>query len=85
MKHTYINFEYYSKFEPVDWDKITLKANIGRTIIYLLRRNYDRYRGYYSVDFGTIEKIYRNRIIFTSGSEAYIPDIIDCGIKKTEL
>lgn len=78
---TLLNFENqekgYKKFYPT---RENIKANIGKKICYVDR--IDKYRGYYSVEYGTIHSIrYSTLYLNNMEKQVDIRDIKDCGIE----
>ena len=82
----YLDFEKEEKgYEPFSLSRENIKANIGRQIVYVDKAWVDRYRGYYKVETGIIQRVYYNRL-YLEDVENYIDirDVLECGIKKQQ-
>jgi hypothetical protein len=79
----YLNFEdekCEKGYGPFSISKDNFKANIGKTICFVDR--VDKYRGYYTVKYGTIYGVRYSQLLLDEGErQVDIRDIKECGIK----
>ena len=84
----YLDFEnekHEKGYKPFDLTAENIKANVGKTICYVLRRSIDKYRGYYRVQYGRIFKKHYSALLINEGDDSIdIRDVAECGIKITE-
>ena len=80
----YLDFEKEEKgFEQIFLNAETIKANIGKRICYVNKRDIDQYRGYYNVRYGTIHsKRYSTLFLDDGNRDVDIRDIVECGIER---
>ena len=84
MTNQLLDFEderYQKGYALFKLSKESAKKNIGKSICYLLKRDYDSRRGYMSVRYGTINAVRYSQLIFEHGDSIDIRDVLECGIK----
>ncbi len=81
----YLDFEnekYEKGYEPFELTDANIKANEGRTIVWVTSRDVDSARGYVSPRFGKIyKKRYSYLTVNDSGETIDVRDVLECGIK----
>jgi hypothetical protein len=82
----YLDFENQEKgYEPFHISKESVKANIGRRIVFLRKEDVDAYRGYAFPRYGVLCDI-RYSTVYLDNYERNFDkrDIVECGIKIEE-
>lgn len=81
----YLDFEnekYQKGYELFNLSDSNIKANVGKRICFLLKKDYDFNRGYMSVRYGTIHSKKYSRLIINDGNDSIdVRDVLECGIE----
>lgn len=75
------NEKYEKGFKKFELTRVNIKANIGKRICYVTRRDIDGIR-YVFLRFAVIHSLYRNAIWIDGGRDSVpLKSIIECGIE----
>lgn len=76
-----LDFEKEEKgYKPFYLSRDNINKNIGKRICYVTR--VDPHRGYYKVEYGTIDRVRYNRLFLDDyNKEIDIRDVKECGIE----
>ena len=79
----YLDYDNQEKgYEKFELTRENIRKNIGRQICFVDKRTVDKYRGYYSVEYGILYEIKYSRLFLDDGNrEVDIRDVVACGIK----
>ena len=81
----YLDFEnekFQKGYQLFSLTDKNIKENKGKRICFLLRRDYDRNRGYMVVRYGNIDRKRYSQLIINDGEDSIdIRDVLECGIK----
>lgn len=69
-------------YEPFKLNGKNVKANKGALICYVLKRDYDSYRGTFRPRYNVIDCSHYSQLIFENGDAIDMRDVLDCCIKK---
>jgi hypothetical protein len=81
-------FEYDGKqkgYKPFQVNKESIKANIGKRIVYLTKRDVDPYRGYFFPQYGVISGIRYSTVYMNDNEKEFDKrDLVECAIEIDE-
>lgn len=81
----YLDFEnekYEKGFKYFQLYPENIKQNIGKRICYVTKGSIDKYRGYFTVQYGVIYSKRYSQLLLNGGNDSVdIRDIVECGIE----
>ena len=79
----YLDFENEEKgYKEFNLTRENIRANIGKQICFVDKRDVCRYRGYYRVSYGVLHSVRYSTLLLDEGNQDIdIRDVLECGIK----
>lgn len=76
------NEKWQKGYKPFEPSKENVLANVGKKICYLLKKDYDSYRGYMRVKYGVIQSRRYSYVYVGNGNDSFdARDVLECGIE----
>lgn len=81
----WLNFEdekFEKGYKPFDLTPENIKANKGKRIVYLLKKNIEATRGYAFPRYGIIHEKRYSQLLLDGGHDSIdLRDVVECGIE----
>jgi len=79
----YLDFENEEKgYEKFHINRQSVKLNKGRQVCFVLGRSIDPHRGYFTVNYATLDSTHYSRLLVDGGHDSVdMRDIVEAGIK----